>query len=46
MTLWAERGLNGKPTPAHIELDGGERGKVRKLDIEVEPGAVEVCVPA
>jgi diacylglycerol kinase (ATP) len=29
-----------------VELDGGERGKVRKLDIEVVPHAVEVCVPA
>jgi diacylglycerol kinase (ATP) len=28
------------------ELDGGDRGKVRKLRIDVEPGAVEVCVPA
>jgi YegS/Rv2252/BmrU family lipid kinase len=29
-----------------FELDGGERGKVRKLDVEVEPCAIEVCVPA
>jgi diacylglycerol kinase (ATP) len=28
------------------EVDGGERESVRKLDVEVEPGAVEVCVPA
>lgn len=28
------------------ELDGGERGKVRKLHIEVEPAALTVCVPA
>jgi diacylglycerol kinase (ATP) len=27
------------------ELDGGDRKKVRKLRIDVEPGAVEVCVP-
>jgi diacylglycerol kinase (ATP) len=27
------------------ELDGGERKKVRKLRVDVEPGAVEVCVP-
>jgi diacylglycerol kinase (ATP) len=27
------------------ELDGGEREKVKKLDVEVEPGAIEVCVP-
>ena len=28
------------------ELDGGDREKVKKLDVEVEPGAIEVCVPA
>jgi hypothetical protein len=28
------------------ELDGGDRGKVKKLRVDVEPGAVEVCVPA
>ena len=28
------------------ELDGGDRKKVKKLDIEVEPAAIEVCVPA
>ncbi len=27
------------------ELDGGERTKVKKLDVEVEPGAITVCVP-
>jgi YegS/Rv2252/BmrU family lipid kinase len=27
------------------ELDGGERTKTKRLLIEVEPGAVEVCVP-
>ena len=27
------------------ELDGGEREKVKKLDVQVEPGAIEVCVP-
>ena len=27
------------------ELDGGDRSKVRRLDIDVEPAAVEVCVP-
>jgi diacylglycerol kinase family enzyme len=27
------------------ELDGGDREKVKKLAIEVEPGAIEVCVP-
>ena len=27
------------------ELDGGDREKVKKLEIEVEPGAIEVCVP-
>jgi YegS/Rv2252/BmrU family lipid kinase len=26
------------------ELDGGDREKVKKLAIEVEPGAIEVCV--
>src|SRR5262249_53334810 len=26
------------------ELDGGERGKARKLRIDVEPAAVQVCV--
>jgi hypothetical protein len=28
------------------ELDGGDRTKARKLRVEVEPEAVEVCVPA
>jgi YegS/Rv2252/BmrU family lipid kinase len=28
------------------ELDGGDRKKVRALRVEVEPSAVEVCVPA
>jgi YegS/Rv2252/BmrU family lipid kinase len=27
------------------ELDGGERKKVKKLDAEVEPSAIDVCVP-
>jgi diacylglycerol kinase (ATP) len=27
------------------ELDGGDRKKVRKLRVDVEPGAVQVCVP-
>jgi diacylglycerol kinase family enzyme len=27
------------------ELDGGDRPKAKKLDIEVEPGAISVCVP-
>lgn len=28
------------------ELDGGDRKKVKKLEVEVEPGAIEVCVPS
>jgi YegS/Rv2252/BmrU family lipid kinase len=28
------------------ELDGGDREKVKKLKAEVEPSAIEVCVPA
>jgi diacylglycerol kinase (ATP) len=28
------------------EVDGGERASVKKLEAEVEPAAVEVCVPA
>jgi YegS/Rv2252/BmrU family lipid kinase len=28
------------------ELDGGDREKVKKIAIEVEPGAIEICVPA
>ena len=28
------------------ELDGGDRKEVKKLDVEIEPAAVEVCVPA
>jgi diacylglycerol kinase (ATP) len=28
------------------ELDGGDRKKVKKLDVEVEPSAIDVCVPA
>ena len=28
------------------ELDGGDRKKVRKLEVEVEPAAIDVCVPA
>lgn len=27
------------------ELDGGERGKIRRFEVDVEPGAVQVCVP-
>ena len=27
------------------ELDGGDREKVKSFEIEVEPGAIEVCVP-
>lgn len=33
----------GRKVP--YELDGGDRSKVRKLRIEIEPAAVEVCVP-
>jgi diacylglycerol kinase (ATP) len=28
------------------EIDGGDRPKVRKLRIDVEPAAIEICVPA
>jgi diacylglycerol kinase (ATP) len=28
------------------EVDGGERESVRKLEVEIEPGAIEVCLPA
>ena len=28
------------------EIDGGDRKKVRKLHIEIEPDAVRICVPA
>jgi YegS/Rv2252/BmrU family lipid kinase len=27
------------------ELDGGDREKVKSFEIEIEPGAIEVCVP-
>ena len=27
------------------ELDGGDREKVKKFKVKVEPGAVKVCVP-
>ena len=27
------------------ELDGGDRKKVKKLSVEIEPSAIEVCVP-
>jgi diacylglycerol kinase (ATP) len=27
------------------QLDGGDRAKVKALEIEVEPGAIEICVP-
>ncbi len=27
------------------ELDGGDRAKVKKFKVKVEPGAVTVCVP-
>ena len=27
------------------ELDGGDRDEVEKLKIEIEPGAIEICVP-
>jgi diacylglycerol kinase (ATP) len=27
------------------ELDGGDRKKVKKLKVKVEPGAIDVCVP-
>jgi YegS/Rv2252/BmrU family lipid kinase len=32
-------------TKVPYELDGGDRSKVKKLRIEIEPAAVEVCVP-
>lgn len=28
------------------ELDGGDRGKARKIKIRIRPGAVRICVPA
>lgn len=28
------------------ELDGGDRKKVKELEVEVEPSAIDVCVPA
>jgi diacylglycerol kinase (ATP) len=28
------------------ELDGGDRKKVKELEVEVEPAAIDVCVPA
>ena len=31
--------------PTLYELDGGARKPVKKLKIEVQPGAVEICVP-
>ncbi len=34
----------GKKVP--YELDGGDRKKVTKLRVDVEPGAIEICVPA
>ena len=30
---------------ARYELDGGERGTTKKFIIEIEPGAMTVCVP-
>ena len=27
------------------ELDGGDRSKTKRIDIEVEPAAITVCVP-
>jgi diacylglycerol kinase (ATP) len=27
------------------ELDGGEREKTKSLEVDVEPGAIEICVP-
>ena len=28
------------------ELDGGDRSKIKSYDLEVEPRAVTICVPA
>jgi YegS/Rv2252/BmrU family lipid kinase len=28
------------------EVDGGDRKPVKKLDVEIEPAAIEVCIPA
>ena len=28
------------------ELDGGDRKPVKTLDVEIEPAAIEVCIPA
>ena len=28
------------------EIDGGDRKKVKKLRIDVEPDAVQICMPA
>jgi hypothetical protein len=27
------------------ELDGGDRTRVKALRVDIEPGAIEVCVP-
>jgi diacylglycerol kinase (ATP) len=27
------------------QLDGGDREKVTSFEVEVEPGAIEICVP-
>jgi diacylglycerol kinase family enzyme len=32
-------------TPLPVELDGGTRGKARKLTAQVVPGALTICVP-
>jgi diacylglycerol kinase (ATP) len=52
----AGNGANAQTTKVHsvriklnkkvpYELDGGDRKKVRRLKVDVEPRAVEVCVP-
>jgi diacylglycerol kinase (ATP) len=28
------------------EVDGGDRSSVKKLEVEVEPGAIDVCIPS
>jgi diacylglycerol kinase family enzyme len=32
--------------PLTYELDGGARGEVKRIRVEVAPAAVKVCVPS
>ena len=45
VTTGARRPRSRSTGRSCYELDGGDREKVKKLAVEIEPSAIEVCVP-